>query len=317
MATDTRAPLVSVNMPCYHQLDYARRSVAAILAQTFTDFELTLLDDGASDEYAAFVSSLGDSRVRYHRNPMRLGAMQNMFEAIVFGRGTYTLAFHEDDLMSRGYLAAAVAILERHPACAFVAGHLREFHSEVSPSDLAKAGEYPEYEVFQSGAEFLRGILRGAEPMFGSVVYRRAAVAGVTPLHDEFATLVDRPFLLSVVDGGSAAVIREGLVWYRAAQADDTRHLAMRAEHIFRLFALYKSTLPQPLSPQDAALFYGYSGYWLFRLYDLTPADARPAFRAFLFRAWREGLYQPRWRGRFGLRLIKRALLGSPTGSVS
>src|SRR5579864_1927588 len=133
-------------MPCYRQLNYARRSVAAILAQTFTDFELTLLDDGGSDDYAQFVASLGDPRVRYHRHPARLGAMRNMFEAIIFGRGKYTLAFHEDDLMSRGYLSAAVSILEGQPACAFVAGQLQEFRTEPSATDLARAGDDREYE---------------------------------------------------------------------------------------------------------------------------------------------------------------------------
>jgi glycosyltransferase involved in cell wall biosynthesis len=317
LETEARAPLVAINMPCYRQLEFARRSVPAILAQTFTDFELTLLDDGGSDEYAAYVASLGDPRVRYHRNPVRLGAMRNMFEAIRFGRGKYTLAFHEDDLLSRGYLAAAVGILESRPDCAFVAGQLREFHAEPSPSDLSGASDYPEFEMFRSGAEFLRGIFRGTEPMFGSVVYRRTAVASVVPRHDEFATLVDRPFLLSVLDGGSGAVIRESLAWYRAAAADDVRHQTMRVEHIIRLFTLYKATLPQPLTRLDQALFFGYSGHWLFRLYDLTPEDARPSFGHFLIRAWRDGLYQPKWRGRFGLRLVGRALVGWPSRRAS
>jgi glycosyltransferase involved in cell wall biosynthesis len=317
LATDGRAPLVAINMPCYHQLAYARRSVAAILAQTFTDFQLTLLDDGGSDDYAAYVASLGDPRVHYHRNPFRLGAMRNMFEAIAFGRSRYTLAFHEDDLLSRGYLAAAVRILESRPSCAFVAAQIHEFRAEPSPSDLAAAGTDPEYVVYPSGAEFLRGIFRGVEPMFGSVVYRRAAVAGVAPRHDDFATLVDRPYLLSVLGAGSGAVIRDPLAWYRAAAAGDARHQTMRAEHIIRLFTLYHATLPQPLTLQDQALFFGYSGYWLFRLYDLTPEESRPPFRSFLFRAWRQGLYQPKWRGRFGLRLIRRALVGTSSPTTS
>jgi hypothetical protein len=65
------------------------------------------------------------------------------------------------------------------------------------------------------------------------------------------------------------------------------------------------------MSPRDRALFYTYSGHWLFTLYDLTPADQRPPFISFLFRVWRSGLYEARWRGRFGLRLLKRALLAA------
>ena len=80
-------PTVSINVPCYHQLSHARRAVDSMLAQSFADFEVTLLDDGASDEYRSYVESLGDPRVRYCRNAERLGAMGNMFAAIESGRG--------------------------------------------------------------------------------------------------------------------------------------------------------------------------------------------------------------------------------------
>ena len=67
----------------------------------------------------------------------------------------------------------------------------------------------------------------------------------------------------------------------------------MNADHILRMFTLYRAAFPARLSPEDRALFYGYTGYWLFTLYDLVPPEARPALRPFVFRAWREGLYRP------------------------
>src|SRR6266550_1992688 len=92
MVMEPRAPLVSINIPCYHQLAHARRCV---------------------------------------------DAMRNMFQSITGGRGKYTLAFHEDDLVGRHYLQAAVAILESQPSCGFVAAQLREFTEEPSDAQLA------------------------------------------------------------------------------------------------------------------------------------------------------------------------------------
>ena len=119
-------PLVSVNIPCYRQLPLAKRAVQSILNQSLQDFEVTMLDDGASDDYRDWVASLGDRRVTYQRNATRLGAMLNMFSAVKAGRGRFTIAFHEDDLMGRHYLEAAAGILSAHPRCAFVACTLRE-----------------------------------------------------------------------------------------------------------------------------------------------------------------------------------------------
>src|SRR5262249_27244424 len=169
-------PLVSINIPCYNQLPLARRAVECLLAQTFTDIEVILHDDGASDDYRAYVESLRDPRVRYQRNPERLGAMQNMFAAMESGRGKYTMSFHEDDLLATDYIAAAVGILESHPTCGFVACELCEFEQEPAVEELTKPAPHPAFDMFTSGVEFVRGILRGVEPMFGSVLYRRTAI---------------------------------------------------------------------------------------------------------------------------------------------
>ena len=311
---DARAPRVSITVPTYHNLAQARRCVAAILAQSFADFELTLLDDGASDEYRHYVTALGDARVRYRRNPERLGAMRNMFQAIGAGSGDYTLAFHEDDLPGRHFLAAAVAILDSDPSCGFVTAQLREFEEEPAPADLEIPADPAAHDRWHTPADLVRAILSGAEPMFGSVVYRRAALDGVLPAHGEYGTLVDRPFLIAIMRNWSSALLRDPLVWYRH-HPDTARHAGMSVDHIVRLFTLYRSTLPQPLTPADRALFYTYSGYWLFRLYDLTPDHQRPAFGRFLARVWTAGLYQARWRGRFGIRLLQQALMGRPSSA--
>jgi glycosyltransferase involved in cell wall biosynthesis len=307
-------PLVSVNLPCYRQLDLARRAVESIRAQSLRDLEIILHDDGASDEYRAYVEALGDPRVSYRRNPERLGAMQNMFAALEAGRGKYTMSFHEDDLLGSEYIAAAVGILESHPHCGFVACDLREFEQEPPSEELTKPAPYPAFDMSGDGADFVRGILRGVEPMFGSVVYRRAALEHVQPRHDIYATLVDRPYLLSIIERGwAAAVIREPLVWYRRHEYADSRHLSMSTDHVLHLLGAYRRRLPERWNRQERAQFLAYTGYWLFELYRLTPPARRAPVWLYLFKAWRRGLYDPRARGRFGLRQLQRAALNQPS----
>ena len=309
MISTATGPLVSVGIPCYRQLALARRAVLSILNQSLQDFEITLLDDGASDEYRDWVAGLGDRRVVYRRNPSRLGAMQNMFSAIGAGRGRYVIAFHEDDLMGRHYLEAATAILEHHPQCAFVAGTLREFEGDLPDDVLSRPGASAAFTMYASPAEFVRGVLHGAEPMFGSVVYRRSALDGAVANHDRFATLVDRPFLMSILEHGrTAAIISDPLVWYRRHGEGDARHLAMTADSVLHLLRAYRDVLPERWSEDDRSAFFRYSGYWLFELYRLTPPEQRPPVWKYLLRAWRMGLYNPRARGRFGVRQILRAL---------
>ena len=298
---EPRAPLVSINIPCYHQLAQARRCVDTVLAQSLGDFELTLFDDGASDEYRDYVQALGDPRVRYHRNPSRLGAMRNMFQAIAAGSGTYTLAFHEDDLLGRHFLATAVGVLETHPTCGFVAAELREFTEEPSDAQLAAVPGDRAVRPVRVAGRFRAGDprRRRADVRIGGLPPRRRSPACRSSTTPTGRWSIGRSCSRSW-SRWSGAVLRDPLVWYRH-HPDGARHQGMHADHILRLFTLYRSFLPRPLSAADEALFYRHSGYWLFTLYDLTPDDQRPSFGRFLFRVWAAGLYQARWRGRFGL----------------
>ena len=57
-------PLVSVIMPVYNGEKYLREAVDSILAQTFTDFELIIIDDGSTDSTADILSEYKDERIK-------------------------------------------------------------------------------------------------------------------------------------------------------------------------------------------------------------------------------------------------------------
>jgi glycosyltransferase involved in cell wall biosynthesis len=300
-------PIVSVNMPCYRQLPLARLAVASVLAQEFGDFELNLIDDGASDEYRQYVESLGDGRVRYERNPARRGAMSNMFHAMTAGRGRYTVAFHEDDLMAPGYLRAAADWMDAHPRCAFVAARLQPL---IADAGMPRASSAVRWASFESPADFLRSVFRGIEPMFGSVVYRRVALDGVQPKHDRYATLVDRPFLMALLERWTGALAEDPpMAWYREHGAGDSRNRAMTGEHILNLLETYRAAFPARMTDDDRALFLTYSGYWLPALLAMLTDDTQPPRHRVLFRAWRMGLYDPRRSRRFGRKRLLASML--------
>jgi hypothetical protein len=145
--------------------------------------------------------------------------------------------------------------------------------------------------------------------MFGSVVYRRAALPAAPPDVDGLGPLCDRPFLLEILRGSTAAVIREPLAFYRRHPPDDGRHDGLRAEHVLALLAAYRRALPARLGPRDRALFHARACDWIVLLHGLIPAGRRPRLLPFLWGAWRRGLCEPGALGPAGWRRLAGAVL--------
>jgi glycosyltransferase involved in cell wall biosynthesis len=110
------APAVSVVIPTYNQPTLLTEAVRSVLAQTFQDFEVVVVDDGCTDDTADRIGALGDARVRLVRQPNGgVGAARN--RGIDEARGRYLAFLDHDDWWLPQKLATQVAFLDAHPAC--------------------------------------------------------------------------------------------------------------------------------------------------------------------------------------------------------
>jgi glycosyltransferase involved in cell wall biosynthesis len=105
-------PDVSVCIRAYRRPHSLVRSIGSVLAQTHDDFEVIVADD--SGELGGVVNSVGDLRVRYFRNPERLGPARNLSRAIGLARGDYIAILNDDDRFEPDFLARTVEVLDHH-----------------------------------------------------------------------------------------------------------------------------------------------------------------------------------------------------------
>jgi glycosyltransferase involved in cell wall biosynthesis len=106
------SPAVSVCVPAYHGAAHIAATIESVLAQTYADFELVVVDDGSTDGTAAVVERYADPRIRLVRNPRRLGAQGNWNRCLELARGRYFKLLPQDDLLAPPCLARQVAALE-------------------------------------------------------------------------------------------------------------------------------------------------------------------------------------------------------------
>src|SRR5689334_9568753 len=93
------SPTISVCMPVYNAQTYVRQAVQSILAQTFSDFEFIIIDDGSTDESPTILRELAekDSRIRVTSRP-NTGYAKALNEALQQSRGQYIARMDADDI---------------------------------------------------------------------------------------------------------------------------------------------------------------------------------------------------------------------------
>src|SRR3979490_879766 len=104
-------------MPVRNGAAHLQSAVDSILAQTFTDFEFLIIDDGSTDATAEILRSLRDPRVRVVTHPQNRGLVPTLNEGLQLARGEFVARQDHDDLSYPDRLAKQVAHLRAHPDC--------------------------------------------------------------------------------------------------------------------------------------------------------------------------------------------------------
>jgi glycosyltransferase involved in cell wall biosynthesis len=92
------APLVTVAMPIYNAGKHLRQAVMSIVRQTFTDWELLIIDDGSTDNAIEAIADIQDARVRILCDGKNKGLAARLNEAIDLARGRYLARMDQDDV---------------------------------------------------------------------------------------------------------------------------------------------------------------------------------------------------------------------------
>ncbi len=114
MNMSTSEGLVSVIIPTYNRSELCRQAAESVLAQTYSDVEVLIVDDGSADDTRDVVSKL-DDRVRYIRQD-NAGVSAARNRGLQEARGAYIAFLDSDDLWLPWKLEAQISLLKRRPS---------------------------------------------------------------------------------------------------------------------------------------------------------------------------------------------------------
>jgi glycosyltransferase involved in cell wall biosynthesis len=112
--TETRIPLVSVVIPSYNHERYIGEAVESVLAQSISDFEIIVVDDGSSDDSVNVVKKFDDSRIKLFSQNNN-GAHQALNNGVALASAPWIAILNSDDRFRSDKLEKHLALHARHP----------------------------------------------------------------------------------------------------------------------------------------------------------------------------------------------------------
>lgn len=126
------APFISIVMPVYNVEKYIEKSIQSVLAQTFTDFELLLVDDCSPDESGKICDAFAkmDKRIKVVHLPQNGGVANARNTVMIPACGEYLCFLDSDDYFDSDMLEVLADSVKKNPAQAVVFGLIEEYYND-------------------------------------------------------------------------------------------------------------------------------------------------------------------------------------------
>lgn len=274
-------PRVSVLIAVHNGGDNLRRAVDSVLAQTFEDFELLLVDDASTDAAVEDVAHL-DRRIRVLRNPQNVGQAPSLNRGLNEALGQYIARLDHDDLCRPTRLERQVAVLDAEPRVALI-GTWVDVIDERDRLYTRLKGRLPDFP------SLLFWLIVDRPPLaHPALLYRRDVIRNLGGYDATFAPAEDKDLYRRLALARyEVRIVEEPLVAYRRhpQQLSQLRREAQklndeRSQEIF-LAALARD---RSAAHRLRLVFSGDQDTWS-ELSQIDPADAITAVRRLLWGA--------------------------------
>jgi O-antigen/teichoic acid export membrane protein/glycosyltransferase involved in cell wall biosynthesis len=272
-------PRVSIGLPVHNGERYLSKAIDALLAQSFTDFELIVSDNASTDsteEICRRYQAL-DGRIRYFRQPVNIGAAANHNFVVEQARSEYFKWASHDDLYGRDLLLRCVEALDANPSVvlshtweAFIDAEgniLRQVDYRLA-TDAPSAPERFSDCLFVQGGDDIYGVMRTdilrRTPLHGSYHHAERTVVTEVGLYGPFHQVPEVLYFRR--DHPNRAERTRSTKRARAVNLDPRRANRLRHPlvrlHVEYLWGYVRAIQRAPLSPLDRLRCYGHLVRW-------------------------------------------------------
>ncbi len=210
--------LVSIGIPAY-KAKYLKEAIDSVLNQTYTNFELIIVNDNSPENIDDIVSVYSDKRIRYYKNEENLGKTSivlNWNKCLSYANGEFFVLLCDDDMMQPEFIEKMLCLVKKYPQCNVFKSRTL-FINSVTNTTIGLSPLFPEYETFDN---LLSNKIQGKRKQtISEFLYRTHHIRqlGGYRIYPAGYYADDASILLFCKNGGMAST-EESLIVYRKSE---------------------------------------------------------------------------------------------------
>lgn len=160
-------------LPAY-KATYLQQAMQSILSQTYSDFELIVVDDCSPEDIEGIVSGFKDERISYFRNEKNIGGhdlVGQWNKCLSYAEGEYVILATDDDLYAPEFLKAFVPLIWEYPSVDIFRARVLQVNSNNEILAIDRC-----YKQYLSSVEFYYHMLHGMKGGIPQYIFRREAL---------------------------------------------------------------------------------------------------------------------------------------------
>jgi glycosyltransferase involved in cell wall biosynthesis len=208
MMASSKPPLVSVVISTFNRRPLLEEAVASVVAQSYEDWEILVVDDASSDDTWEWLSALVDKRIRLFRQPVNKERSAARNRGLAEARGELILFLDDDDRLLPLALRELVDLLAEYPEAVAAVGGRIKFRDAVYRVKIP-------HTPWKTCREIWPELTAAWGSVSGQNLYRTSAVRAVGGYPEHVCIVEDRKMWLDVALIGPVALTPTYVMEYR------------------------------------------------------------------------------------------------------
>lgn len=215
---------LNVYILTYNRSFFLKQTIESVLKQSYSDFQLYILDNHSTDDTFEVVQSFQDKRLHYIRHEKNIGVGNNIRYALSHCKADYCVIFHDDDIMYATFLEREKNILDEYNEITLVSCEIKRIDTYGNDIEASFSNEYVGRHYKKQ--DLIRAYIKnGTVLAFPSIMYRMSFFRyNEIMFLDEPGPGADVIFYNNILrHGGVAYKLYEPLIGYRVHERQDSR----------------------------------------------------------------------------------------------